>query len=468
MRNYLMFFLVYCLCNCLQAQEAAATPPIIFIYDASGSMWGQLEGQTKKEIATKVLSQSLMNLPQDQQVSLVAYGHRRKSDCKDVEFLVDIMNTEKAKVVNSLEGITPLGKTPLAYSASQVIDKLRTTKMKATIILITDGIESCGGNICDVIKAAKAAGIDFRLHIVGFGLKDNETEQLRCAANEGDGQYYHADGAEGLRDVLTDATTSTVDEPTKNFSVLAVKNGKPVDASVKAIKAGTEEGIGFTRTYRDTGFMYLPPGKYDLVVAPLENTDIQPVTISGLVVSNGQPGHQTVSFDSGKIGVFTKNNDQGWDAVVNIYPTGQAKSTAGSRTYGKPIEFELNPGTYDVEMKILKIKGLDIVHKVEKVEVTANEITPIEHTFSSGIASIGAKSGAELVDATVNFREVSTKTRVDGSRTYTSSSTNPKSFLLNPGTYEVTLKALGAHKGKQEVFTVIVKQGETVEKIVNF
>src|SRR5690606_16164514 len=137
-----------------------------------------------------------------------------------------------------LKKIKPLGKTPLAYSATLVIDKLRQSKMKSTIILITDGIESCDGNICDVIKAAKAEGIDFRLHIVGFGLKAGETEQLKCAAEAGDGKYFDAADAGNLTAALSEATNETVDALVDNFSVFVVKSGVPIDAMVQSCKAG--------------------------------------------------------------------------------------------------------------------------------------------------------------------------------------------------------------------------------------
>jgi Ca-activated chloride channel family protein len=162
----------------VKAQEKTSSP-IIFIYDASGSMWGQLQDTTKMEIAAEVLSGSINTLVENQQVGLLAYGHREKGNCRDVEFLVKMENTDKDLVNSSLADIKPLGKTPLAYSATQVINRLREADKKATIILITGGIESCDGNICDVVTAARAEGIDFRLHIVGFGLQGEETAQLK-------------------------------------------------------------------------------------------------------------------------------------------------------------------------------------------------------------------------------------------------------------------------------------------------
>lgn len=183
------FFSTAFLLNAQSSQERLS--PIIFIYDASASMWGQINGKTKMEIAAEVLTTSVNDLPDNQKIGFVAYGHRNKSDCKDVEFMVDVKSGSKSDVIKSIKGIQPLGKTPLAYSATLVIDILRRSKMRATIILVTDGTESCGGDICDVIEAAKAEKIDFKLHIIGFGLKDGETAQLRCAAKAGNGRYCH-------------------------------------------------------------------------------------------------------------------------------------------------------------------------------------------------------------------------------------------------------------------------------------
>jgi len=452
----------------LNAQEEQAPSPLIFIYDASGSMWGQMQGKTKMEIAANVLSSSIDNLPENQKLGLVAYGHREKSDCEDVEFLVAIENGTKDNIKESLKAIKPLGRTPLAFSALQVIDKLRQSKMKATIILVTDGIESCGGNICDVIKAAKEEGIDFRLHIIGFGLKANETEQLKCAAKAGDGQYYDAANAGGLEDVLDEATAITVDDPPGNFSVYAIKNGQAIDVYVKAYKSGTKTDVDLTRTYRDTSYLYLPQGSYDLEVKPLEGSDINAITISNVQSFDDRMAHQTISFDGGKIQVSTLNNGEGWDATANVFIKETGKSVSRSRTYGKTREMEVSPGIYAVEFQGLVIKGLETKHTMENVEIKAGEVTKVQHNFRTGIALIGAKSATGLVDATINIKEVNSGTNVANGRTYTGESSNPKEFILNPGTYTVTLTALGEHKGKKETFAMVVKQGETVEKIIGF
>ena len=462
-------FITWLLCCCalgLAAQDPSA--PIIFIYDASGSMWGQLQGKTKMEIGREVLSASVNELPDKQEIGLLAYGHRQKGDCQDVEFLVPVTNQSKEKINQSLSKIKPLGKTPLAYSALQAINYLRKTNSKATIILITDGIESCGGNICEVVRAAREEGIDFKLHIIGFGLKDDETEQLRCAALAGDGQYYGAADAGSLGTVLNQATVATVDQPNSNVTVFAVKNGNPVDVLVKAYKSGDSRPFTSARSYSDTADLYLPPGNYQLQINPLGGSDVAAVVVNDLQSYEDQVVHRDVSFDSGKLAVSVTNNGEGWDAVVAIYPSGTQKAAARGRTYGKSDEYDLNPGTYDVEVKALRIKGEAIEYLIEGVNIEANKTQQANHDFKSGIARIGASSAQGLVDAVVKIVNTTTGKTSSSGRTYTSPGSNPKEYILNPGSYEVTLTGLGDHKGKKQSFTMVIEAGQTSEKITNF
>ena len=445
----------------------SALSPIIFIFDASGSMWDQIDGKTKMEIASEVLTKSVNDLPDDQKIGFVAYGHRAKGDCEDVEFLVDIENGTKQLVTQSLAGLKPLGNTPLAYSVMQVIDKLRSTKTKATIILVTDGNESCNGDLCEVVKAAKKEGIDFRLHIIGFGMKGSDTEQLQCSAIAGDGQYYDAADAAGLSEVLNQATTTTVDEPAGNLSLYSVVNGNAVDSYINIFKTGTKESVKSVRTYGDTVFVYLPAGTYDLKVNPLENSDISNVNITGVECFEEKVVHKTISFDGSKMTVNVTNNGEGWDAVVNIFEKGSNKSVASSRTYSKVIPFELNPGVYDIEITALVIEGKDRTHKIENVEVTG-EGKNVEHNYQTGTALIGAKSGGELIDATVNIIDVSTGKSVASSRTYTKETSNPSKFILTTGDYEVTVKALKQNKGQIQKFNMTINGGDNFEKIVTY
>ena len=446
----------------LNAQSESPSP-IIFIYDASGSMWGQMEGKTKMEIASSVLSKSINDFADNQKIGLVAYGHRKKGDCNDVETLVPLSNTSKSKVSSAIQNIKPLGKTPLAYSATTVIDQLRNSNEKATIILITDGIESCNGNICEVVKAAKKEGIDFKLHIVGFGLKAGETDQLKCAATAGDGNYYDAADASGLGDAMSEVATQTIDKEEGNFGVYAIKNDKPIDAWVRAYKTGTNEEVNALRTYGETRYMYLPSGKYDLSATPL-SSNVQAVIVKNVESFDDKKTERTISFDGGKIASTTTNNGEGWDSTVKI-KDGNDKVVATGRTYGRVKELEVNPGTYKVEFQALVMKGLHTYHEVQDIVVTAGEVTEISHDFSTGTLFVDAKVGEKSIDSMVTVKEKDSGQNIDGSRTYDRGT----EFLLNPGTYTVKATPLGNYKDrKSQNFTVEVKAGESIKKTLNF
>ncbi|MEM7382238.1 MAG: hypothetical protein AAF361_13720, partial [Bacteroidota bacterium] len=416
------------------------------------------------QIAAEVLSESVNRLGKNQNLGLVAYGHRQKGDCKDVEILVDMKNTSKEAISSAVGGIKPLGKTPLAYAAGKVIDELRTSAQKATVILITDGIESCDGDICKVVKDAKQEGIDFKLHIVGFGLKQGETEQLICAAGAGDGQYYNASNAQGLNEVMMEATSVTVDEPPGNVSVYAIKNGKAIDAVVRAYDLKVKRRPKMARTYADTAYVYVPPGTYNLEVTALGGSDVKPITISDLTVTENNVIHKTVSFDAGKIRVMVTNNGEGWDAVVKVLD--DANKNAGSgRTYQKTKDIEVNPGTYSVNLNALAMEGNQRTTTIEDLVVSAGGITEVSHDFKTGKLFVDARVGGESIDSVVKISEVESGKNVAGSRTYTKGA----DFLLNPGTYEVSVKPLGVHKDKKaQTFSLKLNQGDDIKKQLNF
>jgi len=447
------------------AQTEEVPSPIIFIYDASGSMWGQMEGKTKMEIASEVLSTSINDRPENQQIGFVPYGHRKKGDCTDVEFLVDVENGTKAEMNQALKSIKPLGKTPLAYAAEQVIAKLRQTNLKATIILITDGIESCGGNICDVIKAAKSEGIDFRLHIIGFGLKEVDTEQLQCAAKAGDGNYFDTSNASELSGVLDTVSSTTIDEPNPNISIYALKNKMPIDAWVRAYDSKGRIKPIVMRTYQDTAFAYFPPSTYNVEVRPLGGSDVDMVTVSDVQSFEDKTVHRTISFDGGKLNITTTNNGENWDCLVKLIGPHE-KVVATQRTYSSTQEVEVNPGNYKVTIQALaSMEGVETYIEIESVTIKAGDVTRISHDFETGAFEILTKVGAENIDTVIRIKETASGKQVAASRTYDRGT----KFLLNPGTYSVEATPLGIYKDKDlKVITVIIVQGEHLTKELKF
>ncbi|WP_193178410.1 PAN domain-containing protein [Oricola nitratireducens] len=193
----------------LVAGSAVAADRAIIVMDASGSMWGQIDGKTKIEIARETLAGVLPSIPDDMELGLIAYGHREKGVCSDIEEIVAPAPGTRDAIAKAVNGLNPKGKTPLSDAVRKAAQALKYTEDKATVILITDGIETCEADPCAVASELEKAGVDFTVHVVGFGLSEEEGKQVACLAENTGGRYLQAkDAAE-----LTDALTQTVAAP---------------------------------------------------------------------------------------------------------------------------------------------------------------------------------------------------------------------------------------------------------------
>ncbi len=184
----------------LFAEEA---PRSTLVLDASGSMWGQIDGVAKITIARDVMRDLLGALPETQQLGLMVYGHRRKGDCSDIEEVIAPAPGSHGAIVSALDGISPKGKTPLSAAVLQAAEGLRATEEKATVILISDGKETCGLDPCAIGAQLEQTGVDFTLHAIGFGVADEATRaQLQCLAENTGGSYRDASNAAALASAL--------------------------------------------------------------------------------------------------------------------------------------------------------------------------------------------------------------------------------------------------------------------------
>ncbi|MEO1494576.1 MAG: VWA domain-containing protein [Pseudomonadota bacterium] len=192
--------------SALVAGAAGAAERTIIVLDASGSMWGQIDGTAKIEIARDVLTRIVGEIDPSRELGLIAYGHRRKGQCSDIELVVPPKAQAGSEIIGSIGGISPKGKTPLSQSVRQAAEALRYQEDKATVVLVTDGLETCNADPCALGRELETAGVDFTAHVVGFGLTKNEGREVACLADETGGLYLSAANA----DELTGALSETV------------------------------------------------------------------------------------------------------------------------------------------------------------------------------------------------------------------------------------------------------------------
>lgn len=189
---------------------AAQTGDAILILDASGSMWGQVDGQTKISAARKAVDSILLKWKTTDRLGLIAYGHRTKGDCRDIELVVPVGTFDAEKIRSAVRGLNPKGKTPMADSLRAAAQALRSSENKATVILVSDGIETCSPDPCAVAAELKKAGVNFTAHVIGFDVTDPAAKnQLQCIARATGGVYLDAQNASGLENALGRAVEAT-------------------------------------------------------------------------------------------------------------------------------------------------------------------------------------------------------------------------------------------------------------------
>lgn len=228
------------------AELPTAPADTMIVLDSSGSMWGQIEGQAKRDIARQALRDMLPALSPDGNIGLVAYGHRREGDCGDIEVLLNAEPGARDRLIAAADGLNSLGKTPLTDAVRAAADTLSIADNPARVILVTDGLETCDADPCALGRELEQQGVDFTAHVIGFGLTQAEGRQVACLADETGGLYVEARNAEGLEDafeVVADSETLPIEENTAPASVDASDDPVAVTAVFEVIWSGPQNGL---------------------------------------------------------------------------------------------------------------------------------------------------------------------------------------------------------------------------------
>ena len=450
--------------------EDTPPAPLMLVLDASGSMWGQIGGENKIVIARRVLDGVVDGLDDGAEVGVIAYGHRREGDCQDIESVIPLGPLEKTAAKVTLNGLQPKGKTPITASLKSAFTALEGRAEGATVILISDGLETCGGDPCATVRAAKESGVEFLLHVVGFDVAGEDVSSLECAAQAGDGLFLSAEDADQLSEALEAAVAMPVEVPAGRLSVKVVANGALHDGAVQITDAETGEDAGGGRTYTspETNPRLIPlaDGRYQVRVIGVGMKGAVRRSFE-VVIEDGGAVEKLVDFTTGELSIGVNNNGQPHDAIYSVTNLDDGSEVASGRTYTgpkqNPARVRITAGTYNVTVRPIGI-GDGPKKDLGRVTVVPSGETQTSHNFVTGTLKVGASRGGELIDSTINVVHRESGKSVGGGRTYTSAKSNPKTFVLEPGSYEVTVQEI---RGERTRFQVEVTAEATVEKIVD-
>ncbi|MGY0798134.1 vWA domain-containing protein [Lysobacter sp. A286] len=455
------------------AQEPAAAPAedAILVLDASGSMWAQIDGVARITIAREVISDLLDDLPANRRLGLVAYGHNRKGDCKDIETLVEV-GTDRDAIRKAVNDINPKGMTPMTAAVQQAAEALKYSENKATVILVSDGLETCNLDPCTVASTLEKNGVDLTVHTVGFGLGDDEKtakEQLRCMADRTGGISLLASDAAELSAALQQVSAVAA-EPKPEPKPESKPEPAPVETvAIKLIATDQDggpvikDGLAWTVLHGATGEVLfessesgtvetkIPRGVHDVTVKRLSDgataTGAIETGVNGtrltlpIIVELAATLEAHASAPAGsEVRVTWSGPDEADDYISIAKPDADSRKELNyTRTRsGNPLKLKLPDATGTYEIRYISNKTRDILAR-QAIEVTAVEAAlEIRATAPAGSTITVNWTGPDYSDDYIAIAEPDADSREELNYTRTRSG-NPLKLKLPdaPGTYEV-------------------------------
>jgi len=382
-------FLLMALYVGAQNQPPAVNKPvpltrILFIFDASQSMLGRWQSDTKFNIAKRIISEmldSIANL-KNTEFALRVYGHQYQYPpqvCNDTKLEVPFAAGTAGKIKSRLRTITPRGTTPLAFSLEQSAkDFPPCTNCRNIVVLITDGMEECSGDPCAVSKMLQKNGIILKPFIIGIGQDFNLA--FNCV-----GTYFDATNEKDFRKALNIVISQALNSTTMQVNLLD-ESGRPTE---------TDAGMTFTDLYSGKvmyNFIHTMNNRGlpdTLVVDPLitYRVDIHtlpPVVIDTLHIIPGK--HTVVAADApqGYLQLKMAGSSNAAKSLQCIVRKGESIQTLNVQNFGETEKYIT--GKYDLEILSLPrilLNDIDISQShTTTIEIPEPGIAVFRKTFN--------------------------------------------------------------------------------------
>lgn len=329
--------------------DEAGSERLLIIYDSSNSMWGELSDASRKyEAGRTALGDFLSSTAAGRDIGFRAYGHRRKDDCRDSELMVGFAPSETAatQIETAVAGIRPTGKTPITWSLQEGLKDLDGEP--GDILLISDGIETCDADPCDLMRDWKSQGVNVRVHVVGIGLTEMERTGLVCIAEESGGTYFDADTELALEEALSNAGTAI-----EAASLAIVIDAVDADGNALRSKGTLYRGAELVSPLVSAGYgrnLVDTPGAFEIEIGALlqDGTIYRPVRMPVSVADAGETRIiVTVPRPASVSAEFSELGEEHRGALVHAYRDGDEAFSfrPGDTAFAAPgvYEFRSSP-----------------------------------------------------------------------------------------------------------------------------
>lgn len=372
------------------SQQTEQANEVMFILDGSNSMWGQINGTSKISIAKNVMTDLITNLDPNINMGLMAYGHRRKNDCKDIEVLALPGPVNRQQMIEHVQNITPRGKTPLTQALFLGAFSVEYFSGKSSVVLVSDGLETCDADPCAQARSLGIVNPGFDVHVVGFDVTKEESASLQCIADETGGKFFRANNANELKDALAQTLAAVQSEAAEAAPAKPLKTSylyaklcdtcerlDPLEVRWNVTKDGKQhyQGIGAASSSK----AIFEQGKYQ--VGARLGTSV--VTASGEIefgADGEQIGELNLNAGNAKILAYATNDKiTPQEAFFRFFPIVNGKvQDQLTEASGNDRKTWLPAGTYKVTAQIDKIEAS------AEIEIIAGQESPYEFDLRVG------------------------------------------------------------------------------------
>ncbi|MEH7223058.1 VWA domain-containing protein [Bacillus sp. JJ1566] len=191
-------------------KKTQAPSEVYILLDASGSMYGKVQGMQKMTIAKRAASRFASTIGNEKDISLVVYGHAgsnqekdKQLSCSKIEDVYPLQKFNPETFSEAVNTVQARGWTPLAGAIDFVHKKTENSSNNVTLYIISDGIETCDGDPVAAAKAFADQQANQSVNIIGFDVDAESENQLKEVASAGNGEYISANTIEELDNSIT-------------------------------------------------------------------------------------------------------------------------------------------------------------------------------------------------------------------------------------------------------------------------
>ena len=434
------------LCGAVQAQQPEKTR-LLLIMDCSNSMWDHWQSGSKIKVTQQVLLSFLDSISKqhDVDVALRVFGHLNK-DQFGTRLEVPFGSDNIYRLQSKIKTLVPQGGCTAAAALTDALSDFPATGSSRNLILIiTDGMDDCDAEICDVARQVQLSGVVVQTFVLGIG----------------GGAFSHASCAGSVFPVVNE------EEFSKTLYDIFRLSGHKAKVVLNMVDASgdlyeTEHPVAFydhrTGVIRHST-IYSVDSKLKpdtLLMDPLVTYDMTvfthpPLRREAMQFSIDRPNNIDITVSEGTLKVQYSGQRPQWqqtavDVVVRRVGSGERVAAQEVGETGQYLA-----GRYDIEVQTLPITTL------RGVEVRGNAATELSVPMPGML--ILSKPKGITTGAIFRLRDGQVEFATD-----LNPSTAGERLLLQPGQYELVLHPQNTTKyDKVQTKRFVIESSQTTK-----